>query len=110
MMTTEQIAKTVITKSHTPQDSSLRMALIYKLYKEGYKTQYISDAMNYHRSAVPLACQKVSDLLKIGDKIMSEAIEQLDGHTIRLSPYFEKNEVTYNVKARLEIDDVKLLY
>jgi len=109
-MTTEEIAQAIIGKSHTPQNATLRMAAIYNLYKEGYKTQHISYALHYHRSVIPYSNQKVLDLLDINDEVIKSSFEQLKEHTIRLVPYFERQDGIQVVKAYVEIDNVKFIY
>ncbi len=108
-MTTENIAKTLMHKGHTPDDSALRMTLIFMLYKEGYKTQHIASALHLHRSSVSYAYQKTQDLIDIDDPLIKLSIEEWKRHSVRLVPYFEKNDVLYTTKAHIEIDNVKLV-
>lgn len=108
-MIIEDIARVFMCKGHTPEDCALRMALIYTLYKDGYKVFHITSATGVHRTSVTFACQKVQDLVSIGDPLITSMLEQLKEHSIRLVPYFEKIDGLYKTKAHIEIDNVKLI-
>lgn len=108
-MTTEDIAKTLLCKGRTPDDSAMRMALIFMLYKEGYKTQHIASALHIHRSSIPYAFQKTQNLIDIDDPLIRLAMDELQRHSVRLVPYYEKVNTLYAIRANIEIDNVKLV-
>lgn len=108
-MTTENIAKTLLCKGRTPDDSALRITLISMLYKEGYKTQHIASALHIHRTSIPYAIQKTQNLIDIDDPLIRLSMEEWKRHSVRLVPYFEKTDALYAIKAHIEIDNVKLV-
>lgn len=108
-MNTNELIKIILQCSRIPEEIALRMALIFTLYNNGYKTQHIALAMNICRNSVTYACQKVRELVDINDNIMLDALSIVKEHSTELVPYFVKGDKTYQVKAYLEIDNVKLL-
>lgn len=109
-MIIEEIARVFMYKGRTPEDCALRMALIYTLYKDGYKVPHITSALSVHRASVTFACRKVQDMISIGDPLVTSLLEKLQEHSIRLVPYFEKIGGLYKTKAHIEVDNVKLIY
>lgn len=107
-MTTTELVNAVKRKGKTSEVCALRMVLIYVLYQAGYKTQHIADAIRLCRSNVMYSRKKAQDLLDVNDPIAKRSLDQLQEHSIRLIPHFEKNGLGYKIKTFIEIDNVEL--
>lgn len=88
--------------------SSLRMALVYILRKEGYQSKHISSAVDLHRNNVDYYYNKALDFIDNNDKPVLSAIEELEQHEIILIPHFHRKFGKFNIRTHLEIDHIKL--
>lgn len=88
--------------------SSLRMALVYMLRKEGHQSKHIATAIDLSRSNVDYYYNKALDFIESGDKPMLSAIKELETHTITLVPFFKRKFGKCKINTYLEIDNIKL--
>lgn len=88
--------------------SSLRMALVYLLRKQGYERKHISCALDLQGNAVDYYYNRGIDFIDTNDKLMMKSIEELEQHEIMLVPRYERRFGKYKIKTHLEIDNIKL--
>lgn len=88
--------------------SSLRMALVYLLRKQGYERKHISCALDLQGNAVDYYYNRGMDFIDTNDKLMMESISELEKHELMLVPRYERRFGKYKIKTHLEIDNIKL--
>ena len=88
--------------------SSLRMALVFLLRKQGYERKHISCALDLQGTAVDYYYNRGMDFIDSRDKLMLESIAELEQHELVLVPRYERRFGRYKIKTHLEIDNIKL--
>ena len=88
--------------------SSLRMAVVFFLRKQGYERKHIACALDLKGNAVDYYYSRGMDFIDTKDKFMAEAMEELEQHSLSLVPRYERRFGKYNIKTHLEVDNIKL--
>lgn len=105
-MTTQEIVKTLRSRSREPLFHAVWMMAVRKLKQRNYETRHIAMAFGVHRTLIPYVEKKVSDLLETNDKYILIAQNIWSTHMIDLIPYFDMK--TKKIKVYAKIDNTKL--
>lgn len=107
-MDAKEIISILTKRSKKPELCAVRMAIVNKLYSDGYTVECISTALSMSRCAVSYAIKRVQDAKAVNDIHILRAISNTSGVNMCIIPRYEKEGHYMVLKKRLKIDNLKL--
>lgn len=106
-METKQYIETLKKKTKEPMNVAMRGALVYFLCNQGISHSVVASCIGCTRRWTYKQFYTTRDLLEVGDKMMIEALEEINQHSIVVRPRLITSEVFIKYDGyKLFIDNI----
>ena len=107
-MTSKEIFEAIRSDRRSQDNVAIRMAVSCHLYRKGYKTSHISNAIGMSENSVKYYVSTARALRESVDEMMAKIANEVSTHIIELVPYYERNGQVLRIRNYLIIDNNRM--